>query len=914
MKNKEIRSQFKIYTSVIAFSVIWVAIHTYYFAPFADKFAGDVFDFLIVAFPAAIFIFCGLALSIFAINKLSKSTNLLANNIGIALKVSAAFSISAILTSGFVFTELSRDSIQNQFAAKELATGKIDAFYSIIQSSEIATKSLAMVVKKEKGRIDGFSDFAIDLLNSASGITNLQLAPNGVISDIVPLEGHEAAIGHDLLNDPNRNKEAFEAVRDNKITLAGPFDLIQGGSAVIVRNPVFIDDKFWGFTSALVMLDDLITQSKISELSKSGYQWSLSRVHPNTQNTFTFAGNLSFDSEAAMHIFMQVPNSIWRLDILPVNGWISDFKILISGLLIFVSINLVSLLALIGIRQPQILIGAINKRTKQLADEKLLLNQTQVISKTGSWKLNLLTGAFSASDEFYRIYSLKKQNKFQIPYFYDNVHPGDLHRISNIQSKLLSGFPHDVAFRFIINDEIQWIKETAILQKNKDGVAIGIVGACQDITVRKNNEQIIKNSEERMELTLSGAELGSWDVDLISGTAIYNDRWFEMLGYQPNELASTVAQFESLLHPEDLKLSRKIMVKHLQGELTQYKADLRIRTKSGDWAWVQSTGKVFERNAKGQATRALGIHLDITDRKRIEQRLKTLSLAVENSPVATMMTSSRADIEYVNPKFLELTGYSEDEVIGRNPSFFSSGKTDISVYRQMWKMLNAKKSWSGEIWNKNKNGDQILETVSITPVLNDRNELVNFVAVKQDITKKRELEEIIWRQANYDALTGLSNRTHFKEHAEDAIERSKRQKTLVLFLFMDLNDFKLVNDQYGHDAGDRLLEEFSKRIQKAVRTTDAVSRVGGDEFAVVIENIPSIDQIESIIKEMEFKLINKDFAVKVLSEKLVKLKINVSIGASVYPRDGLLFEDLMKSADHAMYANKRHQKKAVELS
>lgn len=192
-------------------------------------------------------------------------------------------------------------------------------------------------------------------------------------------------------------------------------------------------------------------------------------------------------------------------------------------------------------------------------------------------------------------------------------------------------------------------------------------------------------------------------------------------------------------------------------------------------------------------------------------------MAVEQSPASVVITDRRAVIEYVNPKFLEVTGYSAEEVIGRNISMLNSGLTPKETYRKLWDRLTAGKEWQGEFHNRHKNGETYWEYASVSPIRAIDGSITHYLAVKEDITLRKNHEAQLVRQANYDSLTGLANRILARDRLDQSIKRARRDRSVVGLLFIDLDHFKKVNDTLGHAAGDGLLIETARRLQSCMR-------------------------------------------------------------------------------------------------
>lgn len=291
-----------------------------------------------------------------------------------------------------------------------------------------------------------------------------------------------------------------------------------------------------------------------------------------------------------------------------------------------------------------------------------------------------------------------------------------------------------------------------------------------------------------------------------------------------------------------------------------------------------------------------GYEKDI-QRARVEEKLHQLSQAVEQSPSSIVITDLDSNIVYVNTTFINVTGYSAQEVIGQNPRILNSGKTPMSVFTDMWENLVEGKSWRGEFINKRKDGSEYIESVNTSPITQVDGIITHYMAIKEDITDKKHTEERILQLANFDHLTGLPSRIPLQDHFKYLLGLSKRNKTTFAVMYLDLDHFKEINDTLGHNIGDLLLIEASARLQSLMRETDIVSRLGGDEFIVVL---PEADMkgAEQVAKKL-LEIVSQSYQI---NEN--ELNVTVSIGIALYPLDGEDMETLSKNADTAMYQAK----------
>ncbi len=289
----------------------------------------------------------------------------------------------------------------------------------------------------------------------------------------------------------------------------------------------------------------------------------------------------------------------------------------------------------------------------------------------------------------------------------------------------------------------------------------------------------------------------------------------------------------------------------------------------------------------------------MTDRIRSrEEELRRLSRAVEQSPASVVITDPQGRIEYVNPRFTEVTGYSANELYGRTPSLLKSGRTSDETYAELWQTILGGKVWRGELFNRVKDGQIICEQVSISPIVDEAGAVTHFVGVKEDITRRKATEEQINHLAYHDALTDLPNRVLFRDRLDQALRRYRRHNVPFALLVLDLDHFKDINDSLGHSAGDELLRLVAQRVKGQLRSTDTFSRLGGDEFGIIQSGIGGPADAAAL-------------AIKVIASfgdpfpvGSMRLHSNSSIGIAVPGRDMTDVDELISRADIALYKAK----------
>jgi diguanylate cyclase (GGDEF)-like protein/PAS domain S-box-containing protein len=290
---------------------------------------------------------------------------------------------------------------------------------------------------------------------------------------------------------------------------------------------------------------------------------------------------------------------------------------------------------------------------------------------------------------------------------------------------------------------------------------------------------------------------------------------------------------------------------------------------------------------------------DTSRRSQIEAKLRQLSQAVEQSPASVVITDALGVIQYVNPRFTEVTGYDADFAIGQKPSLLKSGRTPDSLYAELWSTISSGREWRGELLNKRKNGQLFWEYAILSPIRDAKGRITNYVGVKEDISVRKEYEERLLRQANYDTLTGLPNRLLAMDRLKQSLAHANRHQGKVALMLIDLDDFKKVNDTLGHAAGDSLLKEMAERLTGCLREADTVARLGGDEFVVILPELAEPASAETIA--------DKILAACAAPFQLGPNEVFVagSIGIAIYPDDGEDAQVLMRNSDAAMYRAKK---------
>jgi diguanylate cyclase (GGDEF)-like protein/PAS domain S-box-containing protein len=437
------------------------------------------------------------------------------------------------------------------------------------------------------------------------------------------------------------------------------------------------------------------------------------------------------------------------------------------------------------------------------------------------------------------------------------------------------------------NGQTIWLRTSKTALYDNQSEVIGILGVYDDITERKKIEKELWLTKTM----LDSSKKAFYRLDASGNIQYVNDHACQALGYSREELLN--------MHPWDFdpdfdasawpaawqKLKTDITVnfetRHRRRDGSLFNVDL-IRN------YISYNGEEF----------CFSIAQDITERKRIETELNIAATAFE-SQEGMVITDASTVILKVNHSFTRITGFTSDDVVGHKMTILKSNVHDAAFYAGMWATVFKTGFWQGEIWNRRKNGDIYPEWLIITAVKNTYGQVSHYVGTINDITSRKAIEAEIQHMAHYDALTDLPNRILLTDRLHQALAQVRREKVKLGLMYLDLDKFKPVNDNLGHDIGDLLLKEVAHRLQKCMkRESDTVSRLGGDEFVILLARIGD-DQEAADAANNVVNTLNLPFEIKQHT-----IHISSSVGIAIYPTHALDGETLMKLADNAMYQAK----------
>jgi len=412
----------------------------------------------------------------------------------------------------------------------------------------------------------------------------------------------------------------------------------------------------------------------------------------------------------------------------------------------------------------------------------------------------------------------------------------------------------------------------------------------------------MRNSEAFLRTVMENTVDGLITTDASGRIVTFNKAAEEVFGYASGEILS-----------KDINL---IIPPAPQGapdaHISRYQGKERRRNMGSEMVGRRKDGSEFPIEIKTTEVRTEMGHFvistvqDIAERQQAERRLRLAAKVMETAKEGIMICNADIKVESINPAFTEITGFSEDDIVGHNPNIMSSGHHDKSFYQEFWNSLQETGHWQGEMWDRRKGGGAYPKWLSVNAIQDNYGVTSHYVGIFSDITDRKQAEDRLHHLAHYDPLTDLPNRLLFQGRLVQSLEYAQRYKTSLALLYIDLDRFKVINDSLGHDVGDQLLVEVGKRLRESLRGIDTVARLGGDEFTVILADVEKEADVDRLAGEI-IRSLSKPF--KIAEHTCYA---GASIGISMYPRDGEDAVTLSKCADIALYHVKEKGRNAYQ--
>lgn len=464
---------------------------------------------------------------------------------------------------------------------------------------------------------------------------------------------------------------------------------------------------------------------------------------------------------------------------------------------------------------------------------------------------------------------------------------------------------HDIEFYALANNDREIPVEISLSYTTRNEQKYAIV-FLRDITERKASEEIMKRNEMMLSRAQQVACIGSWDWDIKSNTMVWSDEVFNIYGFERSLKKMSHDDFMTYVHPKDTENVINAVKSAIVYDQS-YKIAHRIIRPDGIERDIYEQGDVF-RDRSGKATNIVGVIQDVTEQNQINAKLKLADNVFNSTTECILVTDVDKRILRVNSAFIKLMGYSNEEVIGKTPSeLLNSGIHGDEFYDELWASLNESGNWQGEIIDRRKDGTMFPARHNISSVKDFQGNVIQYISIFFDITEKKRADERIQYLAEYDQLTNLPNRTFFNDRLKHSIGRANRHNNKLALMFIDIDGFKEVNDTFGHQEGDELLQHFSQHLLDAVREEDTVARLGGDEFTVILDELHNSEDAAIVANKILQSVADK------VSLPGKEVMISASIGISIYPEHGENATTLLKNADIAMYHAKTNGKNQYQF-
>lgn len=541
--------------------------------------------------------------------------------------------------------------------------------------------------------------------------------------------------------------------------------------------------------------------------------------------------------------------------------------------------------------------------TQQIENE--LQDRLQIAIESahvGLWDLNLKTSEIWFSEEWKQQLGLKGDDiDNKLSEWQNRLHPADAEHASDALQRFVRHPENDLYSEFRLRHKdgsYRWILSQASIRYD-DGAPTRILGTHTDITRTKENEGKLRKSGERLNHLLEASPTVLYAMRI--GRLPSSPNWISesitrLFGYTIEE-ALKPDWWLTHLHPEDRDRAVNETLKLGQGHSLRH--DYRFYDKSGKIHWIRDTIRLIGDETE-HGREAMGSWIDITEQHKEEEQIRLYAAAFDSINEGILVTRMDHKILSANKAIEQILGYTEAELLNKTPIILNSGRHSDDFFAEMMASLGSTGTWHGEIWNRHKDGSVKPQWLSISAVNADNNQPDKYVAVYTDISALKNTEAELKHLAHYDSLTGLPNRILLGSRLQHSLINAQLHKEVLAVLFVDLDDFKSINDSMGHTIGDELLVAVAERIRSRIRDNDTLARLGGDEFLLLAEHLDNAEHAGTIASDLLAAL-----ATPFALSNSMEIYVEACVGIALHPTNGDTVEALMRNADTAMYKAKK---------
>jgi diguanylate cyclase (GGDEF)-like protein/PAS domain S-box-containing protein len=508
-----------------------------------------------------------------------------------------------------------------------------------------------------------------------------------------------------------------------------------------------------------------------------------------------------------------------------------------------------------------------------------------------------------ASDSLRRVAGIDPAADFES--WFASVHPDDLPALKAANAEAAEqGSPLDITIRMFnpVLDAWRWIRAVSNPVCDQAGNLTHYNGFLLDVSEMQDTAQALQAERDFADAVMDTVGALVIVLDRDGRIVRFNRACERVTGYRFEEVKGR-SVWDFLVVPQDRDVVERVFVRLVDGG-GDSQFENHWLTKDGREVLIAWSNTSI-RDADGRLLYGIGTGIDITERKRAELALRKLSSAVDQTASGIIIVDQDGNVEYVNPAYAQISGFSEEELLGRPAGFLGTPQRHTFEQQRIWQHLESGENWRGEVAQVNRSGERCWALVTVSPVRSPDSQATHYAALIEDVTELKRAHESLERLASFDTLTGLPNRRLFRDRLEQAVKHTARESNPVAVLYLDLDNFKRVNDSLGHDVGDALLREVAERLLNCVRETDTVARLGGDEFVILLDTASTQRGVETVAHKI----------LRELSAPIVagghEVVVTTSIGITLAPSDSTDAGTLLRNADLAMYRAKERGKDRI---
>lgn len=544
-----------------------------------------------------------------------------------------------------------------------------------------------------------------------------------------------------------------------------------------------------------------------------------------------------------------------------------------------------------------------------------LLNRTGRLAGVGGWEVSLKDQSLYWSEETCRIHGLEPDYQPDLESAINFYAPEARPIVSAaVENAIATGDSWDLELPLIKNDGVHiWVRAVGSVEY-EDGEAVRLIGAFQDITQRVIQSALVDEAHSRMELATNSGEIGVWELDLETQKLTWNEWMFRLYGLAPHSEQENYELWSSIIHPDDKHATEVAIDKAIAG-IEAFDTDFRVKWKDGSVHFIRAAARITF-DAQGKPSKMIGVNWDVSDvvesNRQLSEQRELLEVTLESIGDAVITTDALGQTTWLNPVAQHLTGWQNKDAIGRPLSHvfnIVNEDTRLKTENPIETCLAQGRvvGLANHTILISKNGDEYGIEDSAAPIRNASGEVLGAVLVFHDVTEQRRLSNEVTHQATHDSLTGLVNRLEFETRLRRLLRQSVDEDNVHALLYVDLDQFKIVNDTCGHTVGDKMLQQIGSLLDGIIRTRDTLARLGGDEFGVILERCSAKQAMrvaELICKTMdEFRFIHEEH----------RFRIGASIGLVPIDERWATTSELMQAADKSCYAAKDAGRNRVHL-